>query len=474
MSPATISETRQSDREMAPEDPVSAGAAWSGNRGRPYSLEIGEPVSVRSVVVRFALAGFITLAIVCAVTAWVSRSVGTERAIDEARTVTRISAQGIVAPTLHDDLIRMEASALQEAHDTIRTHVLGGSLVRVKIWAEDGTIVYSDEPRLIGERFELSEDQRAAFATGTGRASVSPLDTAENRFEVESDLLEVYQPIETVEGSPLLFEAYFRYSDVTDVGRRLWALFAPVAIAALLALELVQLPFAWRMARTLQASHEERERLLRQAIGASELERRRIGQELHDGVMQDLSGVSFSLASQGQSTTVDPAAVAEAAESIRASITSLRSLLVEISPRELTDDGLEYAIRDLMAGLPARGVQTALEVGLAGSYVDDDAAALGYRVVQEALHNAVSHAGATAVKVVLSASDAELEVVVDDNGRGFASDDAGDRLTEVRDGLELLGGRLTEAGGSLEVLSAIETGTRVIAIIRLTTPATAP
>ena len=120
------------------------------------------------------------------------------------------------------------------------------------------------------------------------------------------------------------------------------------------------------------------------------------------------------------------------------------------------------------------GVQTSVEVGLAGSYVDDDAAALGYRVVQEALHNAVSHAGATAVKVVLSASDAELEVVVDDNGRGFASDDAGDRLTEVRDGLELLGGRLTEAGGSLEVLSAIETGTRVIAIIRLRTPATAP
>jgi two-component system NarL family sensor kinase len=474
MSTAPISKASQMPTAVPPEQDLSTDAARSGKRGQPYPLEIGEPVSVRSVVVRFALAGFIALAIVCAVTAWVSLSVGTERAIDDARMVTRISAQGIVAPALHDDLIRMEASALQQADDTIRAHVLDGSLVRVKIWAEDGTIVYADESRLIGERFELSEDQRVAFATGAGRASVSALDAAENRFEVESDLLEVYQPIETVEGSPLLFEAYFRYSDSTDVGRRLWGQFAPVAIAALLVLELVQLPFAWRMAKTLQESHEERERLLRQAIGASELERRRIGKDLHDGVIQDLSGVSFSLAAQGQSTTVNPAAVAEAAESIRASITSLRSLLVEISPRELTENGLEYAIRDLMSGLSVRGVETALEVGLAGSYVDDDAAALGYRVVQEALRNAVSHARATAVKVVLSASDAELKVVVDDNGRGFASDDAGDRLTEVRDGLELLGGRLTEVGGSLEVLSAIETGTRVIAVIRLTTPATAP
>ena len=67
------------------------------------------------------------------------------------------------------------------------------------------------------------------------------------------------------------------------------------------------------MARRLRASQEERERLLRRAIDASELERRRLAADMHQGVAQDLSAVSFDLASQGRRASADPAAAAEAA-----------------------------------------------------------------------------------------------------------------------------------------------------------------
>jgi two-component system, NarL family, sensor kinase len=472
VSTATMS--RKSPRAAADRSPGEHDAVDPPRARRRHASHRATGVpAVRSVVLRCALAGFVAVLLLSAVTVWVSVSVATQRAIEDARSLARVAAQGIVAPTLHDDLIiESDASALLATDEVVRSRVLGASLVRVKIWAMDGTIVYSDEPGLIGERFGFSNAQRAAFASGDSQAGVSPLNAAENRFEGGSDLLEVYQPIETVEGTPLLFEAYFRHGDITDVGGRLWWHFVPVMIIALLALELVQIPLAWRMARRLRASQQERERLIRRAIDASELERRRLAVDMHHGVVQDLSAVSFDLASQGRRPAADPATAAEAAEaaeSIRASITSLRALFGEIAPHEVTEDGLEFAIRDLMAGLPARGVEAALEVSLDGSYVDVDAAALAYRVVQEAMRNAVGYAHATALKVTVSASDGLMNVVVDDNGRRVEPDELGDQVDDASAVLELLADRLAAAGGSLGVLHDATTGTRVVARIRLAT-----
>lgn len=428
---------------------------------------------------RFALTGFVALVVVALVTAWVSRRVGTEQATEDATRVSWVSAQGIVAPVLTDAVIANDAAALDAVDDAVRQYVLRGSLVRVKIWAEDGTIVYADEPRLIGEQFEVGADKLEVFATGSAHAEVSDLGEPENRFEVETKLLEVYQPISTVEGTPLLFEAYFRYSGVSDVGRRLWGQFAPIAIGALIALQLVQLPFAWRMARRLRSGQEERELLLRRAIDASDAERRRIASDLHDGVVQDLTGVSLGLAALGRSATVDPTEAQHASASIRNSVKSLRSLLVEIYPPNLAEEGLESAIGDLLSGLPGRGIATDLDVDLDQHPVSDQAANLAYRVVQEALRNIATHSGATAVKVALGHVDGGddgggISVTVDDNGRGFDSEAAAQRNKDGHVGLRAIGGLLADSGGTFEVLSAPATGTRVVAIIpaHLPTPVT--
>ena len=79
-------------------------------------------------------------------TAYASRRVGTEQAIDEAKRVAFVSSAGIVAPLLDDDVVAMDREALDRVDAAVREFVLQGSLVRVKIWTEDGTIVYSDEP----------------------------------------------------------------------------------------------------------------------------------------------------------------------------------------------------------------------------------------------------------------------------------------------------------------------------------------
>lgn len=422
-------------------------------------------MTVKAVMLRFALTGFVALILVSLVTAWVSREVGTEQAIDDAQRVAWVSAQGIVAPVLTDDVMLLDADALDAVDDAVREYVLRGSLVRVKIWDADGTIVYSDEPRLIGEQFELPEDKLAVFATGESHAEVSDLDGPENRFEVETKLLEVYSPIQTVDGTPMLFETYFRYSGVTDVGRQLWGQFAPVALGALLALQLVQLPFAWRMATQLRSGQAQRELLLRRALDASDAERRRIASDLHDGVVQDLTGVSLGLAALGRQSPIEPGQVDDASAAIRNSVKSLRSLLVEIYPPNLAEEGLESAIGDLLSGLPARGLATELAMDLDGIIPHPDTAGLVYRVVQEAIRNILSHAAASAVRIEIAIGTAGVDVIVDDNGRGFTADEVADRSRDGHVGLRALGGLLADVGGSFEVRSDPATGTRVAATV---------
>jgi two-component system, NarL family, sensor kinase len=420
------------------------------------------PVSVRGVVTRFALAGVLSLALVSAVTAYASRRFGTERAIAEAKNVTWVSMKGIIEPVLDDTLLDMDRDVLDRIDAAVRQSVLRGSLVRVKIWAADGTILYADEPRLIGQRFELDADKLTVLAGGDGKADVSDLSEPENRYETENaKLLEVYQRTELPNGTPLLFETYFRYSGVTAVGRQLWGQFAPIAIGALALLELIQIPLAWSMARRLRSSQHERERLLRHAIDASDSERRRIASDLHDGVVQDLTGVSLGLAALGKAEQISPEQVNEASSSIRTSIKSLRSLLVEIYPPNLQEEGLESAIGDLLGRLSGRGIATRLEVDLADLALDLDISSQLYRTTQEALRNIAAHSGAEQVRVVLRGADERLHLIIDDDGKGFSDEVLTDRAAHGHVGLRSLAGLVADLGGTLTVRSAPGSGTRV-------------
>jgi two-component system, NarL family, sensor kinase len=426
---------------------------------------LADRVSVGHLVGRFALTGVIASVLVIAVTAWASRRVGTEQAIVDAQQVTWVSMRGIVEPALSDGLLTADADALERLDSAVRSSVLRGSLVRVKVWAADGTILYSDEPRLIGERFELGDDEIAVLSGAEPDAEVSDLAKPENRYEVETKLLEVYAGTELPNGTPVLFEAYFRYSGVTDVGRRLWLQFAPIVIGAILLLQLIQVPLAWSMARRLDRSQRERERLLGHAISAGEAERRRIASDLHDGVVQDLTGLSLHLAAVARGGPIGNDEAVAASASIRASIKSLRSLLVEIYPPNLHEEGLESALGDLVGRLTGRGIDARLSVELGDVVPDRETAGLVYRTAQEALRNVVAHSLASTVVISVRLVDHDLELVVDDDGRGFAERDLEDRSSEGHVGLRSLAHLAGELGGSLIVRSSVGTGTRLVLLL---------
>ncbi|MEZ5407415.1 MAG: sensor histidine kinase [Acidimicrobiales bacterium] len=411
-------------------------------------------------MLRYATTGLVTLMIVAVATAWVSRRVGTQDAIADADRVTSIAAESAVEPLLHDGIVDMDPAVLAEIDHVVRNQVRRGSLVRVKIWGADGTILYSDEPRLIGERFELDDDKLEALAGENVHAHVSDLADPENRFEEQADkLLEIYQLLETNPGNkPVLFEAYFRYSGVEDAGRRAWLRFAPVTLGSLVLLELLQVPLATSLARRLRRTQDQREHLLRSAIEATDAERRRIASDLHDGVVQDLAGVAFSLSAAARADHPPSRdEIREAGDQVRDSVRALRSLLVEIYPPNLYEEGLEAALGDLTAKVEARGIVSSLVVDAPVERLATDQTQLVYRAAQEGLRNVAAHAGASQVAVRVNGDSETVVLQVIDNGRGMPESEIEGRNGHM--GLKTLSGLAATMGATVSLSSAPGRGT---------------
>src|SRR5512133_2342513 len=325
----------------------------------------GGPSPVREAMIRYLAIGLATIALISVVGVWLFHRAGQAEAIRDAKDQTRIAAEGSVEPALSDGLLREQPSALAAVDRVIQERVLtDDAIARVKIWDSSGRIVYSDQSALIGKRYQLGADERADFGNGRVTAEVSDLSKPENRYERGMGrLLEVYLPIRTPSGRPLLYETYYRSSFISARAGRIFRQFAPLMIGALILLAMIQLPLAWWLARRIQRGQDERERLLKRAIDASDVERRRIARDLHDGVVQDLAAVSYSLAAaaEGAPAPYDSNLRTAAAET-RHGIGQLRTLLVEIYPPELHRAGLSAALADLLGTASGRGLETSLDV----------------------------------------------------------------------------------------------------------------
>lgn len=421
---------------------------------------------------QFTVAGLIAVTIVGFATAVASQRVGQREAIADARTKTVAEARGFIEPATVNALKNAEPTAVAKIDQVVKRDLLDASLVRVKIWTRNGTIVYSDEPRLIGTRYTLGPDERAALDNGLIEAEVSDLAKPENRFErSRGKLLEVYLPIRTPDGDRLLFEAYFRYNVVVESGSNVWRSFAPITIGALIALELVQIPLAYSLARRLRQRQLEREGLLQEALDASNVERRRIASDLHDGVVQDLAGVAFTLGGSARRPDLRPDSAElfeQSAAEVRESIKALRSLLVEIYPPNLDEEGLEVALTDLLARVNGRNITATLDTSEFTVPLSSAVAGLLYRVAQESVRNVVAHGQATTV-VMSVATDGGLALLdVTDDGIGFDPEQAAATVKTGHFGLRALTDRVADAGGRLQVRSAPGAGTHVHAEVPLT------
>jgi signal transduction histidine kinase len=461
------------DRSVPPWTPV---VAPTDGRARdavdPTPRRVVTWVAVVAVVV-------IVVVIVAALVA-ARRLAETESVRDAADRADRI-ADVLVQPELTDALLSGDPGATAAVDAVVRDHVLSDSIVRVKIWDADGRIVWSDEPRLVGQRFGLADDELEALGGAGVDAEVSDLDAPENAYERgEGKLLETYRSVRTAEGTPLLFEVYFRYDEVLQRSGQLWQGFAGIAVGSVVVVLALLAPVLWRLLTALRSARVQREALLTRALEASADERRRIAGTLHDGVVQDLVATSLALSAEGAAArrrgdagTAD--GLDTVAGSVRSGIGGLRTLLVDIYPPNLERAGLASALEDLATATRARGMATT--VAISGDLrLDADAERLVHRVVQECLVNVVKHAGASAATVTVEAATASagaptagrpsgqagprrVVVTVSDDGRGF-DPVAVDHAPHGHFGLRLVTDAVRDAGAALDLATSPGHGTR--------------
>jgi signal transduction histidine kinase len=181
-------------------------------------------------------------------------------------------------------------------------------------------------------------------------------------------------------------------------------------------------------------------------------ERNRLARELHDSVTQKLFGLTLTAEAAATVVDRDPeeakARLRRLQELTREAMEELRTLIFELRPAALEDEGLAAALRKHVAVLQrVHGNEVDLRVvGDAQTSGEGDGDVL--RIAQEALQNALRHARARHVDVRMEGANGRLVVAVADDGVGFDPDDASLRarrlgLTSMEERARALGGRLT-------------------------------
>jgi signal transduction histidine kinase len=384
---------------------------------------------------------------------------------DEANTADLL-AEAVVQPALQDAITSEDPEAVAALATALKPYMASSSLVRVKLWARDGRILYSDEPRLIDRQFALDSEEREVFERPRTRAEVSDLDEPENIYERgHGKLLEAYRPVWTPNGTPLLFEIYTPYNEVDQRAGQLWRGFAGVTISSLLLFTALLVPLLWRLLTKVRAIQRQRERLLQRAVEASADERRRIAGTLHDGLVQELAATSFSVsgaASRSESLGDEELAadLRATAGTLRDSIGGLRTLLVDIYPQTLESAGLLDVLGDLASTLRSREIDVHLDLPDEDPGLGSEGDRLVFRVVAECLQNVSRHSGATNVWLTLTPAAGSVVVEIADDGTGFDPSEVLDRPAVGHFGVRLLADVASRSGAQLSVSSAPGAGCR--------------
>lgn len=223
-----------------------------------------------------------------------------------------------------------------------------------------------------------------------------------------------------------------------------------------------------RAQSTTRSSHLEWDRysIRSRLIESIEKERLRLAQELHDIPIQDLYGLIYQL--DDLQDNDGGKSLDEFKHTLYKVVNSLRTTCRELRPPSLSPFGLEVAIRDHVEKFCDKNptIEAHLDLMPDKQVLSDSLRLSLFRIYQQAIHNVARHAEATEVHIRFRWDDEMIILEIEDNGKGFeVPQQWSDLAREERFGLLGIAERAESAGGKLEILSALGSGTRIRTLI---------
>lgn len=208
----------------------------------------------------------------------------------------------------------------------------------------------------------------------------------------------------------------------------------------------------------------EKETRTRAIVEAEEKERRRIAQDLHDGVGQILSAAKLNLSSLQSKLTLkhqdEIQAMQNALTLIDDSVKEVRAVSHNMMPNTLIKLGLASAVKEFITkigNLP--NLKVDLEIVGLDKRLDEQSETVLYRVIQEIVSNIIKHSKANAINLQLIKHDEEVTVMIEDNGIGFDTE----KINEFSGiGLKNIISRIEFLNGTVHFDSTLGKGTNVI------------
>lgn len=216
-----------------------------------------------------------------------------------------------------------------------------------------------------------------------------------------------------------------------------------------------------RLTALIHASRRELQLSRERLVEVADAERRRIAQDLHDGLQVQL--VLLGIEAQQLANTAGPgSALSGQAVRLRRNIdqaaAELRDVVHTVMPAPLIQRGLSAAAEDLVDRMP---IPTKLFVSVADGDLPPALESTAYFVIAEALANSVKHSAAASVRVALERTRESLLIEVRDDGCGGAAPGPGAGLTGMAERVDVLGGTLqiwSEPGAGTSIRAEVPCG----------------
>lgn len=195
-------------------------------------------------------------------------------------------------------------------------------------------------------------------------------------------------------------------------------------------------------------------------LEGEERERRRVARDLHDGLGGMLAGIKIKLSGEmtAPNKNPDPVEIQKIIGQLDNSVTELRRIARNMMPETLLRFGLETALKDLCESLQTHEIAVSYEAFNIDNEIPMATQVIIYRIIQEALSNAIRHSEANTIMVQCSQNGKTFFITVEDDGKGFDK-----RILEHKKGIGItnIENRAKYLNGKVEIHSAPDEGTTI-------------